>query len=61
MEVVFMASKDNDDKRGIHSKSDNIEVITDSGKDEVIKELFNHFLADLKLLILISLGYFRLV
>lgn len=61
MEVVFMASKDNDDKRVIHSKSDNIEVITDSGKDEVIKELFNHFLIDLKLLTLIRLGYFRLV
>lgn len=56
-----MASKDNDDKRVIHSKSDNIEVITDSGKDEVIKEFFNHFLIDLKLLTLIRLGYFRLV
>ena len=32
-----MAWKDNDDKRAIHSKSDNIEVISDSRKDEVIK------------------------
>ena len=34
-------SIDNDDKRVMHSKSDNIEVVINYEADEVIKELFN--------------------
>ena len=34
--INFMSYKDNDEKRVIHSKSDNIEFIIDDNADEVI-------------------------
>ena len=36
----FMSSKDNDEERVMHSKSDNMEVMINKKADEVIGELF---------------------
>ena len=44
MKVTFMTSKDNDDKRVMHSKSDDIEVMIGNGKGEVINKLFQSLL-----------------
>ena len=44
MNVNFISSKDRDDKRLIHSKSDNTEIIIGNKTDD----LFNHFLPDTK-------------
>ena len=35
-----MSSKDNDEERVMHSRSDNIELMTNDKKDGVIEELF---------------------
>lgn len=40
MEVIFMSSKDNDDKRVMHSKNDNIGIMIGNETDETINELF---------------------
>ena len=37
----FISSKDNDEERVMHSKSDNIEIMIYDEADEVTKELFN--------------------
>ena len=39
--VNFMSSKDNDEERVMHSKSDNIEIMVNNKVDEVIEELFS--------------------
>ena len=36
-----MSSRDNDEERVMHSKSDNIEIIVNDEADEVIKDLFD--------------------
>ena len=36
-----MSSKDNDEERVMHSKSDNIEIMVNNKVDEVIEELFS--------------------
>ena len=40
-----MSSKDNDEERLIHSKSDNIEIKINDKTDEVIEYLFESFLS----------------
>ena len=41
----FSSSKDeNDEERVMHSKSDNIEIMTNDEADEVIEELFKSLL-----------------
>ena len=37
----FISSIDNDEERVMHSKSDNIEIMTNDEVDEVIKQLFD--------------------
>ena len=45
-----MSSKNNDEERVTHSKSDNIEIIMSNDKtDGVVKNFFNHFFVDIKL------------
>ena len=39
--INFISSIDNDERRLMHSKSDNIEIIINDEEDEVIKELFD--------------------
>ena len=38
--INFMASKDNEEERVMHSKSDNIEIMINDKADEVTEELF---------------------
>ena len=40
-----MSSKDNDNERKMHSKSDNIEIMINYKADEVIEELFQSLLS----------------
>ena len=40
-----MSSKDNDNERIMHSKSDNIEIMVNYKADEVIEELFQSLLS----------------
>ena len=40
-----MSSKDNDNERIMHSKSDNIEIMINYKADEVIEELFQSLLS----------------
>ena len=43
--ISFVSSKDTDEERIIHSKSDNIEVKINDEANEVIKELFESLLS----------------
>ena len=43
--INFISSKDNDEERAMHSKSDNIEILINDQGDEVIKELFQSLLS----------------
>ena len=45
MAIDFISSKDTDEERVIHSKSDNIEVTNYDGIDEVIEELLESLLS----------------
>ena len=40
MAINFISSKDNDEERVMHSKSDNIEFLIYDNANEVIEELF---------------------
>ena len=40
-----MSSKDNDEDRVVHSKSDNVEMMINYEDDEVIEELFQSLLS----------------
>ena len=42
--INFITSKDPDEERVMHSKSDNIEIMTYDDAGEVIEELFESFL-----------------
>ena len=43
--INFISSKENDEERVMHSKSDNIEIVINDKADEVIEELFkSHFI-----------------
>ena len=41
--INLTSSKDNDEDRVMHSKSDNIEIMINDKADEVIGELFEYF------------------
>ena len=43
--IYFISSKDNDEKRIINSKSNNIETMINDRADEVIEELFQSLLS----------------
>ena len=42
--INFISSKDSDDTRTVHAKSNNVEIMMDSETDEIIEELFKSFL-----------------
>ena len=44
MKINFLSSKNNDDKQLMHSKSDNIEIITGNKTDQVINKPFKSLL-----------------
>ena len=44
MEINFISSKDSDDTRTMHAKSNNKEIMMGSETDEIIEELFKSFL-----------------
>ena len=44
MAVNFISSKDSDEARTMHAKSNNVEIMTGSETDEIIEEIFNYFL-----------------
>ena len=47
--VDFVCSKDNDEERVMHSKSDKIEIMIIDKADEVIEEIFYSLIKNLKL------------
>ena len=44
MAITFISSKDFDETRTMHTKSNNVEIMIDSETDEIIEELFESFL-----------------
>ena len=44
MAINFTSSKDSDETRTMHTKSNNVEVMVGSETDEIIKDLFESFL-----------------
>ena len=44
MVVNFFSSKDSEEIRAMHSKSDNIEILISNETDEIIEDLFNSIL-----------------
>ena len=44
MTINFISSKDSDETRTIHTKSNNVEIIISSKTDEIIEDLFESFL-----------------
>ena len=44
MAINFISSKDSDETRTMHGKSNNVEIMMGSETDEIIKELFKSFL-----------------
>ena len=44
MSINFISSKDSDETRNMHTKSNNIEIMVGSETDEIIKELFKSLL-----------------
>ena len=44
MAINFIFSKDSDETRNIHAKSNNVEIMIGSKTDEIIGELFESFL-----------------
>ena len=45
MAISFISSKDSDETRTMHSKSNNAEIMMGCEADEIIKELFKSFFA----------------
>ena len=43
--IKFMPSKDTDEERAMHSRSDRIEILTFNKADEVIRQLFESVLS----------------
>ena len=43
MTINFISSKDNDEERVIHSKSDNVKIMINDRTDEAVKELQNRY------------------
>ena len=44
MSINFISSKDSDEPRTMHTKSNNVEIMMGSETDEIIKKLFESFL-----------------
>ena len=44
MSINFISSKDSDETRNMHTKSDNIEIMMGRKTDDIIDELFESFL-----------------
>ena len=44
MAINFISSKDSDETRTMHTKSNNVEIMMGSERDEIIKDLFEFFL-----------------
>ena len=44
METNFISSKDSDETRTVHAKSNNVEIIMGNETNEIIEELFKSFL-----------------
>ena len=44
MTIYFISSKDSNETRTMHTKSDNVEIIMDSETNEIIKEIFESLL-----------------
>ena len=44
MAINYVSSKDSDETRTMHAKSNNVEIMMVSHKDEIIEELFESFL-----------------
>ena len=44
MAINFISSKDSDDTRTMHTKSNNVEIMIGSERDEIIEDLFESFL-----------------
>ena len=49
IEINFISSKDVDEERVMHSKSDNIEIMIMINQKKFQKNFFNHFFIDIKL------------
>ena len=47
--ITFISSKDADEERVMHSKSDMIEIMSCDNAKKVVNELFSHFFQDTKL------------
>ena len=48
MSINFISSKDSDEIRNMHTKSDNIEIMMGSETDDIIDELFESLLQNIK-------------
>ena len=48
MSINFISSKDSDETRNMHTKSDNIEIMMGSETDDIIDELFESLLQNIK-------------
>ena len=46
--VNFVSSKDFDEERLLHSKSDDVEVTINDNQMKLLKNFFNHFFLDIK-------------
>ena len=44
MTINFVSSKDSDEIRTMHTKSNNVEIMMGSETDEIIEQLFKYFL-----------------
>ena len=49
MVIICIATKDTDEDCVMHSKTDNIEIMSYDKSDEVIKNFLSHFWKDIKL------------
>ena len=48
MSINFISSKDSDEIRNMHTKSDNIEIMMGSETDDITDELFEFLLQNIK-------------
>ena len=44
MAIIFISSKDSDETRTMHTKSNNIEIMISNETEEIIQDLFESFL-----------------
>ena len=48
MSINFISSKDSDETRNIHTKSNNIEIMMGSQTNDIIEEIFESSFKDIK-------------